>query len=342
MRWPWLWLIAFSLTGVVSFRSNPATKPAKRYRVLFCNAENFFDTHNDSLTADEEFTPQGRLHWTYQRYLDKQNMVYKTIVAAGEWQPPDIIGMCEVENRGVLSDLLAHTPLAKYPYRIVHANSPDRRGIDVAMLYNSTSVRVISNKYIRIRKKGLRTRDILYCRMLLADDTLHVLVNHWPSRSAGRLETESDRQAAATTLRRVTDSLFAMNKMARILIMGDFNDEPQDNSLTLQLFCITDLRSPKPGSLYNLSTPPLTGDYRGTVKYRGQWSIFDQIIVSGELLKRKGVHVLPDGYRIFGAPFLLYPDHQYNGMKPNRTYNGIKYAGGFSDHLPVYIDLYAD
>jgi endonuclease/exonuclease/phosphatase family metal-dependent hydrolase len=333
--------ISLLLLCPVPCASQNHQKP-ETFRVMFLNTENFFDTRNDSLTSDEEFTPEGRMHWTFQRYLDKQNKVYKTIVAAGGWRPPDVIGLCEVENKSVLTDLLNHTPLSRFPYRIVHANSPDRRGIDVAMLYNSATVKVLFNRYIRVRKKGLHTRDILYCRMLLAGDTVHLFVNHWPSRSAGELETDPDRQAAALTLRRATDSLFTLNRKARILIMGDFNDEPHNNSLTVHLQCSTDLRSPKAGTLYNLSKAPVKGDFSGTVKFKGEWSIFDQIMVSGGLLAKKGVYVLPDGYQILGAPFLLYPDKQYNGMKPNRTYNGMKYTGGFSDHLPVYIDLIKD
>ncbi len=336
------WLIVpLLLLSAVPGTTQDRKKPAS-FRVMFLNAENFFDTRNDSLTADEEFTPEGRMHWTFQRYLDKQNKVYKTIIAAGGWQPPDVIGMCEVENKGVLLDLLKHTPLSKYPYRIIHANSPDRRGIDVTLLYNSATVRVLAYRYLRVLKKGLQTRDILYCRTLLAGDTVHFFVNHWPSRAAGQLETDPDRRAAAITLRIATDSLIARDRKARILIMGDFNDEPHDHSLVHHLQCSTDLRSPKAGMLYNLSRAPAKGDFSGTIKFKGEWSIFDQIIVSGGMLAKKGIHVLPDGYRILGAPFLLYPDKQYNGMKPNRTYNGIKYTGGFSDHLPVYIDLITD
>lgn len=342
MRLRSLWLVTVFLLCGLSFRIMADKKPLKRYRVLFCNVENLFDTKNDSLTADDEFTPEGRLHWTFKRYIDKQNIIYKTIVAAGEGTVPDIIGFCEVENRTVLTDLLKRTPLSKYPYRIVHANSPDRRGIDVALVYNSANWQLLSQRIIRIKKRGLRTRDILYCRLRAGKDTCHFLVNHWPSRSAGRLETDDDREAAARALRKVTDSLMLKNRMSKILIMGDFNDEPRDASLNRVLLTSTDLHNPVPGSLYNLSKAPEGGDFKGTVKFRGQWSLFDQIIVSGGLLDRKGLHVLPDSYRIFGPAFLLVGDDQYNGKKPNRTYNGMRYAGGFSDHLPVYTDLYAD
>lgn len=342
MHLRYLWLIAVILFCSLSFSAFSDKKPPKRYRVMFCNVENFFDTRNDSLTNDDEFTPEGRLHWTFKRYIDKQNIIYKTIVAAGEGILPDVIGMCEVENRTVLSDLINRTPLSKFPYRIVHANSPDQRGIDVALLYNSATMQLLSHRYIRVKKRGLRTRDILYCRMKAGRDTCHFFVNHWPSRSGGRLESDDNREAAARTLRKVTDSLFAQNRHARILIMGDFNDEPKDESLSGSLLSAIDLRKPVSGALYNLSKTPAGGDFRGTIKYRGEWSIFDQIIVSGAMLGKKGLHVLPDGYRIFGASFLLVPDEQYNGKRPNRTYNGMRYAGGFSDHLPVFMDLFSD
>jgi hypothetical protein len=309
---------------------------------MFYNTENLFDTSNDSLTADDEFTPEGDRHWNYKRYLVKLNNLYKTIIALGGWQPPDIIAVCEVENRLVLSDLIHRTPLSKYPYRLVHEDSPDRRGIDVALLYNSKSVVPIHSRYYNIRKPGLVTREILYFKALINRDTCHFLICHWPSRSAGQLRTETDRLSAATRLRSIVDSLFTLRSNAKIILAGDFNDEPWDESLSVTLRAATDLTDPRPRALYNLSLAPANGKFRGTVKYRSQWNVFDQIIVSGNLLhKNRGLWALPSGYRIFGESFLLTEDDQYNGYKPFRTYNGYHYQGGFSDHLPVYLDLYA-
>jgi endonuclease/exonuclease/phosphatase family metal-dependent hydrolase len=315
-------------------------KPGRSYRVLFYNTENLFDPFDDTLTADEDFTPSGRMHWTYKRYEAKLNNTYKVLVAAGAWQPPDIIGMCEVENRRTLEDLVNHTPFSKYTYRIVHENSADRRGIDVALLYNPLTVQFISSHSFRIKKRGLLTRDILYCKVRLGSDTCHVLVNHWPSRSEGQLETEPDRLVAAGMLRFITDSLFNRAARARIIIMGDFNDEPSDESLTGRLKATRVVKNALPAGLYNLTSVPSSGPVKGTLKYQGEWNTFDQIIVSGSLLSSgNGLKVSEEGYRIFSGSFLLATDKKYEGYKPFRTYNGYAYLGGFSDHLPVYIDL---
>jgi endonuclease/exonuclease/phosphatase family metal-dependent hydrolase len=315
-------------------------KSGRTYRVLFYNTENLFDPFDDTLSADEDFTPSGRMHWTYKRYETKLNNTYKVLVAAGVWQPPDIIGLCEVENRRTLDDLINFTPFSKYAYRIVHENSDDRRGIDVAMLYNPQTVCFLSSDIYRIRKRGLLTRDILYCKVRLGGDTCHILVNHWPSRSEGQLETEPDRLAAAGLLKYITDSLFNRATHARIIIMGDFNDDPLDESLAGTLKATGEVKNTLPARLYNLTQVPSSGPVRGTLKYQGEWNTFDQIIVSGSLLTRgKGLKVSEDGYRIFNASFLLTPDKKYEGFKPFRTYTGYSYQGGFSDHLPVYIDL---
>jgi predicted extracellular nuclease len=312
----------------------------RRYRVLFYNTENFFEPADDSLTDDDDFTPAGDLHWTTKRYYTKLRNIYKVLIAAGDWQPLDIIGFCEVENKQVLHDLTNHTPLIKYPYHIIHFNSEDQRGIDVALLYNSNTVRCVESKKINIRKEGSPTRDILWFKAILNKDTCYFLINHWPSRSGGQLETEPGRLKAAAKLKAITDSLFLTDRWARIIIMGDFNDEPADESLISKLKANTDIINPQAGSLYNLSVAPEGGNYRGTLKYQGQWNLFDQIIVSGSMLHgNDGLHVNPDGYRIFGKSFLLTPDEQYTGFKPFRTYTGFRYQGGFSDHLPVYIDV---
>jgi endonuclease/exonuclease/phosphatase family metal-dependent hydrolase len=321
-------------------KKQPVLSNELQYRIVFYNTENFFDTRNDSLTADDEFTPAGGRHWNYSKYKSKLNNLYKIFIALGNWNPPDLIGICEVENKQVLTDLVNYTPLSKYNYRIIHENSPDKRGIDVAILYNSDRIKVLQSRYFGIGKAGLFTRDILYCNALLGEDTCHFLINHWPSRSGGQLETEPDRLAAATRLRSIADSLFHVYRKSKILIMGDFNDEPWDMTLSQILQAKTDTRNAHSDYLYNLSRAPESGKIKGTVKFRGEWTLFDQVIASGSLLaSSKGLHVQPADYHIFSESFLLEPDEQYNGFKPFRTYNGYKFQGGFSDHLPVYVDL---
>ena len=313
----------------------------QQFTAMFYNTENLFDTWNDSLTGDDDFTPAGAMHWTYKRYVTKLDNLYKTIVAVGGWTPPDVIGLCEVENKVVLLDLVNKTPLSKYPYRIVHADSPDKRGIDVALLYNSATVQMIGHHYARIEKPGLFTRDILCCKILLGGKTCHFFINHWPSRSTGQLETEPNRIAAAKCLRVLADSLFSAEPDARIIILGDLNDEPEDKSLVEHLEASVQLSDPSPASLYNLTHAPGKGNYKGSLKYQGAWNIFDQVIVSGNLLMNNGdLQVTPEGYRIFGESFLLEPDERFAGYKPFRTYSGYRYLGGFSDHLPVFVRLF--
>lgn len=309
---------------------------------MFYNVENLFDTHDNPDTDDDLFTPAGGLHWTYKRYKAKLMNVCKVIVAAGGWQPPDVIGFCEVENDSVLYDLFENTPLSRYRYKIVHYESPDRRGIDVALAYNRQTVGCLNSKIYRISRGNLSTRDILCVKVLMGGDTCHVFINHWPSRASGQLDTEKDRFAAAGMLRQATDSILKRNPDARILIMGDFNDEPDDESLTEVLKARPGQEESRSAGLYNLACPNGGGDLiQGTLKYQGTWNIFDQIIVSAGMLNdTRGLHVKPDGFTILNNLFLLEPDDTYTGYKPFRTYSGYNYKGGFSDHLPVYIDVF--
>lgn len=317
-----------------------AIQPDLPYRIMFYNTENFFDTVDDTLTEDDDFTPAGKLHWTRKRYDAKLGNLYKVIVATGVRQPPDIIGLCEVENRQVLLDIVEETPLSRYDYAVLHENSADRRGIDVALLFNTQTVRHLESQYYSIGLPGLFTRDILYFKALLGKDTCHMLVNHWPSRSEGQLESEYKRIAAAKRVRQITDSLLSSQPSASIVLMGDFNDDPTDISIVQELGALSDWQEPFPEGLYNLSTRPARGAVRGTLKFRGQWNLFDQIIVSGNLvMTKKGLRVEEGSYRIFGEPYLLTEDTEFNGFKPFRTYNGFTYLGGFSDHLPVFIDV---
>jgi predicted extracellular nuclease len=315
---------------------------AQPLRLMFYNVENFFDTDDDPAKNDNQFTPDGSYHWTRYKYTAKRNAIFKVIAGTGEWEPPAIVGLCEIENRTVLEDLITNTPLVKYPYRIVHKDSPDQRGIDVALLYRSDRVKYISGEFMRIRfpDNRKRTRDILYARLLTQHkDTLHVFVNHWPSRSGGQRQSDPARIKAATILRNKVDSIFSVNPLANIVITGDLNDNFSDASVGKYLKALPDTAFSKPANLFNL-TAFKTGEATGTIKYRGRWSVFDQIIVSGRLLQNsEGIHTRVDLCRIFRADFLLENDAPYLGLKPFRTYVGRKYHGGFSDHLPVFVDF---
>lgn len=328
--------------------SAPLSKPSDSLnepnRVMFYNVENLFDVIDDSLTDDDAFTPIGKMYWTRYRYFDKINHIGKVILATGGWHTPDIIGLCEIENKDVLNDLVRSDALSKTSYGIVHYESPDKRGIDVALLYNRDRVRLLSAKALQVRNHDLRTRDILYFKALLKNDTFHFFVNHWPSRSAGQLETERDRFAAAGLLKQTCDSIIMQSAFSHIVIMGDFNDEPDDESIKQILGAISAFDPLSPQKIYNLSRCPSSYKIDGSLKFQGTWNLFDQIMVSGSLLMKVSgkIHVDKEGYRILENDFLLEADRKFSGYKPYRTYVGFKYRGGFSDHLPIYIDIQTD
>lgn len=315
------------------------------HRILFYNVENLFDTCNDSLTNDDDFLPGGIRNWTKYRYSDKLNKIAKVVIAAGGWKPPEIIGLCEIENRQVIEDLLKNTPLLKAGYKIVHKESPDERGIDVALLYSDKKVKPLSYKAIPVVfpwDMANKTREILYFKALIAKhDTIHFFVNHWPSRYGGQAQTEKLRMTAAKVLRNHVDSLFRKNTSSNIIIMGDFNDEPTDKSLIEGLKAHTSYNYISDTALYNLSFPRKQDGSIGTHKYDGSWTVLDQFIVSGNLLDSiHTVHTTQNDYHILNADFLLEDDNINTGNKPNRIYTGYTYHGGFSDHLPVYIDIF--
>lgn len=316
----------------------------KGARIAFYNVENLFYPYDDSLKLDEEFTPSGFRHWTWEKMETKIDHIYKTFNAFGGWELPAIIGLCEVENRKVLNRLIYETPLSRFNYRIVHEESPDFRGIDVALLYNPMKFEPAYHRAIEVRfpfDTTSRTRDILYIKgPLLNRDTLHLFVNHWPSRYGGYAATKPKRNETARILRQNVDSLFLAIQAPHIIIMGDFNDDPDDESLA-------DVLNAQPVSpliqaetLYNLMQNAYHSQYGGTLKHQAQWNQFDQIIVSGSLLDTTGIlSVENNNAYIFDAPYLLEPDEKFMGRKPFRTYSGPRYLGGFSDHLPVFIDV---
>lgn len=317
------------------------SKPA--CRIMFWNPENLFDTFNDSLTGDDEFLPYGIRHWTPERYRKKLIHVYQTILAAGYDGPPEIIGLCEIENKTVLFNLIRETPFRHFRYKFVHYESPDRRGIDVAMLYNPEYIKVIEEAVFPVDlsdERGDRGRDILYVRAALKSvDTISLFINHWPSKYGGAGITESYRMKAAGILRRSINDLLLRFPDEQIVIMGDFNDPPESNSVSIHLNCRTPGKMIRNDMLYNLTTNAGSKVF-GTYKYQGIWEMLDQFIVSGNLLlNEKGMKTGMDKFKIFAPQFLLEHDEVYGGEKPYRTYNGMKYQPGFSDHLPVYIDM---
>ncbi len=313
-------------------------------RLMFYNCENFFDTKHDTLKNDVEFLPEGQKNWSKYRYYTKVNQIYKVITAVGGWETPDLVGLCEVENKQVLLDLMYKTPLYKEKYKILHKESPDKRGIDVALLYKPESFKPIKTEFLKVtftNGDNYPTRDILYTKgVIKTNDTLHVFINHWPSRWGGQLETEGKRMTVAKIVRNKVNDIFKENPNAYIFITGDLNDEPQDKSVTKTLNALHNLEAPKQSELYNLSYT-LQHEYNlGTHKFHGHWGILDQLIISGGLLNNKGkITTSINQAHIFKANFLLEDDEAYLDKKPFRTYAGYRYLGGYSDHLPVFLDL---
>jgi exonuclease III len=249
-----------------------------------------------------------------------------------------------VENRYVLNKLIYQTPLKKFNYRLIHHDSPDLRGVDVALLYRPEKFNIISSQCIRIIfpfDTVAQTREILMVKgKVFQSDTIILFVNHWPSRRGGYLESEPRRHFVAGLLRSVTDSIFRTDPGPNIIIMGDFNDEPENTSLSQVLAARPADSDAGADDLINLMYAERKKSGEGTIKYQGQWSVFDQFIVSGNLAGISGKdHPLRAEAHIFKGDFLVESDDRYLGEKLKRTYSGPRYLGGFSDHLPVYLDL---
>lgn len=311
-------------------------------RVMFYNAENLFDTYDDSLRDDLDFLPGGVMRWNKTRYKNKLNAVSKVIIAAGEWNPPAIVGLCEIENRKVLGDLVYGTALSAFGYGIVHEESPDTRGIDVCMIYRRDLVSVLDHCLWfpeSTSPEGFHSRGVLYVRCKVSGDTLHLLLNHWPSRRGGVLAGEELREGMAPIVRNAADSICKLSEgKAKIIVLGDFNCAPSDPLLSK----LTANGQSGDCSLVNLADRKIS-DKRGTYRYQGTWEMIDQIIVSDGLLNStEGLKTMPEHFRIFSPDFLLKEDSKYPGSVPFSTYRGYRYQGGFSDHLPVLLDLYPD
>ncbi|RLD54395.1 MAG: endonuclease [Bacteroidetes bacterium] len=339
-----VFIIWFCLLGQTAISQGTISSEEERFRVVFYNVENLFDVYDDTLKRDNEFTPEGMRHWNNKKFYTKLNQIYRIVISIGEWDPPAVVGLCEIENRFVLNKLVYDTPLKNIDYKIVHQESPDRRGIDVGLLYRPDKMQPVSHQAILIRfpfDTASRTRDILYVKSLVNEkDTVHFYVNHWPSKYGGFMATEPKRAFVASVLKKHTDSILRVNPHANIVVMGDFNDTPGDNSVLKELDAHPDTIGLKNIDLYNLMYP-LHDDWKmGTNKYQGEWSAIDQFIVSGGMVKGvTGVRISPEGAKVFRPDYLIEKDMKFMGTKPFRTYGGAKYLGGYSDHFPIYLDL---
>jgi len=314
--------------------------------IAFWNVENLYDTIDDKSTNDEEFLPSARNAWTSQRYNTKLKNTAEVILKMNNGVGPDILGMAEVENRGVLVDLTTKTDLKKQKYGIVHYDSPDKRGIDVALIYKTKSFTVLTSTHVPVplpwgEKDTVAprpTRDILVVRGILnKKDTICILVNHWPSRLGGTEQSDPKRMAAANTLRSICDSLQKLYPGGEIISIGDYNDEPVDRSIQSLTRRVLDPMYGQPEQIFENLMDSIKTSGDGTHYYKKEKSCLDQILVTPNLREKKSYYVTQAF--IFKPDWIFAEVYKGDGLSPKRTWAGSRYIGGYSDHLPVYVVL---
>ena len=305
MRWIFL-IFAFVIQSAVLAQDS--------LTIISYNVENLFDCQHDTLKNDSSFLPDGMHHWTYYRYQTKLDRIAQVIVNISGWESAALVGLCEVENTRCLRDLCYR--LKRFHYKYVHYESDDERGVDVALLYDSTKVKVLKSKPLKVDLNEDRTRDVLYaCCLLNKQDTIHTMVCHLPSQLGGGATTHWKRQAAKQVIQQQIDSIYSVHPEATIVVMGDMNSEAKDDLQGVNNLMIG-----------------LAKEGKGTHKYHGIWSCLDQFYVSSRLLEKAGA-------RIFAPAWLQEEDTKYLDLQPKRTYVGFRYHDGYSDHLPIVLHV---
>lgn len=317
-----------------------AQKLEKSFTVFFYNVENLFDTIAQAGVEDHEFLPTAEKKWNSDKYVKKIEDLAKVISSVGS-ELPELVGLAEVENREVLLDLIHSSALLSGNYGIVHEDSPDERGIDVALLYRKDRFIYKNHEKLSISlpfDSTDSTRDILYVNGEAPDGKeLNIFVNHWSSRYGSMKESEPKRLMAAVTLRRRIDMLLGRSSDPRIILMGDFNDEPTNRSVNSILQATNKRKNIEVGDLYNLFYDMHNMQNKGSYYYKGAWNMLDQIIVSYNLIDKKSNYSTTyEGGQIFKEEFMVYKNEKGDEV-PNRTYGGPVYYGGISDHFPVYV-----
>ncbi len=341
------WLPAFIVSSCLAVQVAAQKRSFELVAVCFYNFENLFDPEDDPRSwGDDDFTPNGSYRYTEDIYQKKlHNLAFAINRIGTDFTPHGValLGTAEIENARVLSDLVMHPMIASRNFQFVHFDSPDHRGIDVALLYQTRYFRPIDARPIEVDismsgQKSGRTRDILYVSGLLAGDTVHILVNHWPSRRGGEAVSAPLRAIAANIAKEVSDSILSVNPVARIILMGDLNDDPVSPSVVQVLGATDDRSAVGMTGLYN----PWTQFYKkgiGTLGYNDSWNLFDQIIISGNWIHDTSV----DSWKYFRSEvynrrFLTATSGQYKGY-PKRSFQGSRWADGYSDHYPTVIYL---
>ena len=312
-------------------------KPLDNEIVVFYNVQNLFDLKDDLLTNDNSYTPKGEMFWNQEKFDHKVNLLAEILHVIGD-KNPMLIGMVEIENDHVVQEIANSGHLKDSDYKIVHYNSDDIRGIDCALLYDADKIRNLAQEKLQVQlhdDPDFATRDILYFKgETHGDQILHVFVNHWSSRRDGKKETEDKRMAAANVLKVKIESIKAEDSEAKILIMGDFNDEPIDDSV----LSLSEIKNEQGENFLRNLMVPIYGDGQGTLVRHREWLLYDQFIVSQGLLQNSTLRIQNSQAFVFRNKEILFtfPD---GTSKPNATYGGVNYYGGYSDHLPIYLIL---
>tara|TARA_R110000868_G_scaffold124959_3_gene330069 strand:+ start:37695 stop:38735 length:1041 start_codon:yes stop_codon:yes gene_type:complete len=332
----------FSIS-IFSFYTHGQNRTYQIRTIAFYNVENLFDTTNDSLIFDDDRTPEGKDNWTQARYNKKIETISKVLSEIGSdvtKTSPDIIGLCEVENKNVVEDLVHHTYLQTKDYGIIHFDSPDERGIDVALLYKKSAFIPNSFKSHRLllyNEDGFRdyTRDQLVVSGYLDNEQFYFIVNHWPSRSGGETRSKPNRLAAAKLNKHIIDSIIKTDASARIISMGDLNDDPTSDSLKKILRTKGKTKNLEENDLFN----PMEKLHKkgiGSLAYRDKWNLFDQLFFTSNLITPEKIDYTFWKALIYNPSYLIDQSGRYKGY-PLRTYAGGSYVGGYSDHFPVYM-----
>ena len=332
--------ILLCLLVIFSFSCKQKVSINPPYTVMFYNVENLFDTVSNPNKLDYDFLPDTQKEWNSEKYFKKLNDLSKVIAAVDSLNLPVIVGVCEVENDVVLNDLANQPRLKPANYQVVWTEGPDVRGIDCALLYNPSVFTLVGFEQLQVNDPddyNFITRDILYVQGLMAGETFHVFVNHWPSRRGGADDSAPKRILAANVIRNKVDQIVSVSDQVNIIIMGDMNDEPADMSLSDILVALPNNTTPENHHLVNLMYDEFEAN-KGSYSYRGKWDMIDNLIVSGFLInKNKGLSTQINNGKIFHQPFMEYVNDR-GEVSPNRTY-GRSYFGGISDHFPVYLTL---
>ena len=313
--------ISILLVALINVQCTAQKK--QKITIGFYNVENLFDTLDTPNKQDQEFLPTSIQNWSSERYWTKIDHINKVIKALNK---PIILGMCEVENKAVVQDIVDRGEL-KDNYSVLHYESLDARGIDNALIYNQSVLTLLDSGILRfdMPQGSTPSRDILWGKFTHESDTLFAMINHWPSRRGGQVESEPKRLIAATTAKKFIDSLLSTNKHSKIIFMGDLNDHPDNLSAEM----ISSVLKP----MINQES----GLFGGSHNYRGEWAVLDHIMVSKGFLKKGGISAVKKSGKIVSEEFMI---DEYKGNKvPYRTYGGKKYLNGYSDHFPVIIEV---